>query len=182
MSGSIADFLGNLMKGGVSKTSHFDVLIPAANPDLGRDMSFRCEAAEIPGRQIATTDNKIYGPVYKTPFQSVYAESSLRFVETANFDIRVFFETWMDTIWDSSTNQMSYPEKWMREIQIIQYDVTPSEAQGSNLKKVLTCKLRDAFPINVNQMPTDWTDDSFHRVMVTFAYRSYKLLHHSKGA
>lgn len=179
MAGSISDFLASLSKTGVSKTSHFDVLLTAADQDMGRVLAFRCEAAEIPGRQLATIDNKIYGPVYKTPIQSVYAEMTMRFIETARLDIRVFFENWMNSIWDSDKNRLRYPDSWTREIQVIQYDMIANSPKSSNLNKVLTCRLIDAFPININQMPTDWSDDGFHRINVTFAYRKYSLIHHS---
>jgi hypothetical protein len=180
MAGSIADFLGNFKTTGVAKTSHFDVAILASSADFARTLSFRCEAAEIPGRQLATVDNKIYGPVYKTPVQSIYAETSLRFIETGEMDIRVFFENWMDAIWDSKTNKMRYPDQWMYEMSVTQYDMVPQEEKGTNLRKILTCVFKDSFPININQMATDWTDDGFHRTQVVLAYRSYKLIHHTR--
>lgn len=175
MSGSISDFLGSLGKTGVSKTSHFDVFIASAGHELSKTIAFRCEAAEIPGRQLAVSENKIYGPTYKIPHQSVYAETSMRFIETANLDIRRFFETWMNLIWDSETNRMQYPVEWNKEIRLTQYDMVADSKENRNLKPTLVCKFNEAFPINVNQMPTEWSDDGFHRVQVTFAYRSYSI-------
>lgn len=180
MSGSIADFLASFQNSGLAKTSHFDVMLPSFNSDFGRILTYRCEAAEIPGRQIATIDNKIYGPTYKTPLQNVYADITLTFLETGDMDIRVYFENWMDRIWDSKENYMNYPNKWLFEVSIIQYDMIGESNESNNLKKTLTCKLIDAFPLNINQMPTSWSENSFHRVQVVLGYRKYELIHHSR--
>lgn len=205
MSGSITHFLAEFQKAGVSRASHFDVLIPGRLgghqyvPDSF--LTFRCEAAEIPGRQLNSSDIKIYGPVYKTPFQSIYQETNLTFVETANMDVRLFMEQWMDLIQDSETNKLSYPNTYMQNIEIRQYDVISSlpDAPGGisglpttekdpetgkpkkvyqeqKLRLVMTARLYDAFPTNINQMTTAWSDDSFHRLQVTFFYRYYTLI------
>jgi hypothetical protein len=34
--------------------------------------------------------------------------------------------------------------------------------------------LIDAFPISVNQLDLDWSNDNFHKLSVTFAYRYWK--------
>jgi hypothetical protein len=205
MSGSITHFLAEFSKGGIAKASHFDVMIPGSIggkqfvPD--NFLTFRCEAAEIPGRQLNSADIKIYGPIYKTPFQSIYQETTLTFIETATMDIRLFMEQWMDLIQDSETNALSYPNTYCRDIEIRQYDMvsanpdapggiaglpsiekdeqtgkTKKVYQEQKLRRVLTAKLYDAFPTNINQMTTAWSDDSPHRLQVTFFYRYYSLV------
>ena len=61
----------------LAKPSRFKVLIniPGA---LGttmnsRTLSLRCENASIPGRTLATSDLRIYGPTEKYPYQSTYS-------------------------------------------------------------------------------------------------------------
>ncbi len=207
MSGSITQFLAEFEKRGASRASHFDVLIPILG-EVGRSnlpasyLMFRCEAAEFPGRQLNSSEQKIYGPIYKTPYQNLYQETTLTFLETADLDIRYFFEEWMNLIINTSTNEVSYPDTYMQNIEVRQYDVVADrpDAPGNggiaggpfiekdesgkiqrvfkenNLKKVMTCKLFDAFPTNINQMTTSWSDDSYQRVQVTFFYRYYQLI------
>ncbi len=210
MSGSITQFLAEFSKTGVARTSHFDVLIPTKfKVDYVKLpsslLTFRCEVSELPGRQLLSSDIKIYGPTYKTPYQNVYAETNLTFIETADMDVRVFFERWMDLIIDSTTNRIAYPDDYVQTIEVRQYDVvsespdapgnggiaggptivkdeegkTTRNYKETRLRKVLTCTLIDAFPTNINQMTTQWNDDSIHRVQVTFFYRSYTLTQHA---
>ena len=97
MAGNISDFLSHIKDRGIAKTSHFDVRIWPVDvgfpsPDISQLLTLRCETAELPGRQIVTTDNKIYGPIYKVPYQTLYSEITMTFVDTAELDIRKFFE------------------------------------------------------------------------------------------
>lgn len=211
MPGSITQFISEFDKWGASKVSHFDVFIPPMGDVIGglaiptELLTFRCESAELPGRQLVSNDIKIYGPIYKTPFQSLYSETTLTFIETANLDVRKFFEAWMNAIWDSNTNALQYPDTYMKDIEIRQYDVTAVnkdpgkpesltngiaggpqvttdkngrkvyKASTPNLKRVLTAKLYQSFPTNINQMTTAWGDDSLHRLQISFFYRYYDL-------
>lgn len=192
MAGLYYDFLAHLRGTGVSKTSHFQVFIPFLSPglqQLGRSLSLRCEATDLPGRQLVTQDNRIYGPSYKTPYQSVFQEITLNFLENQNMDIRKFFEVWMDIIFDSASNKLEYPNTYRFDISITQFDISPTEedavdtaakpnSSGLNavtLAPLLTWHLIAAFPTAINQMPVSWTEDGFHRVSVTMAYEYYLL-------
>lgn len=184
MAGLFHEFLAHLKNTGVSKTSHFQVTIPTPSipgADAGRILAFRCEATELPGRQLVTQDNRVYGPIYKTPYQSLYQDITMTFLETADLYARRFFELWMDAIFSAASNQMIYPDSYRREIQITQYDMTVSNTATagtttstiSGLAPVATWHLISSFPISINQMPVSWTEDGFHRVSVTFAYEYY---------
>jgi len=188
MAGIFHEFLSHLKGTGLAKSSHFQVFIPLAPRDLdktvlnGRTLSFRCESAELPGRQLVTQDSRIYGPVYKTPYQSVYQDITLTFLETGDFFVRRFFETWMNIIFNSVTNTMAYPNEYRSDILITQYDMSlPSEGADS-LATIATWQLVSAFPTAVNQMPVAWTEDGFHRVSVTLAYEFYVITRPQKPA
>ncbi len=177
MAGRIDQFLAHMNEEGTAKASFFDVWIPAA-PVLAGSLSselirMRCEAAELPGRSLTTQDVRIYGPVYRTVSQSVYNELTLTFIETKKMEIRTFFETWMDLIYNSKTNTQSYPDTFVTDIYVQQYDVT--NQSKSDLQEVLKMTLHRAFPTSVNPMTTAWSDDAFHRVQVTLVYEWYDL-------
>ncbi len=180
MAGRIDQFLAHMNEEGTAKASFFDVWIPAAPVLLGSLYSelirMRCEAAELPGRSLTTQDVRIYGPVYRTVSQSVYNELTLTFIETKKMEIRTFFETWMDLIYNSKTNTQSYPETFVTDIYVQQYDVTNySNDSQTDLQEVLKMTLHRAFPTSVNPMTTAWSDDAFHRVQVTLVYEWYDL-------
>lgn len=189
------NFLGHLKATGVAKVSHFEFIlgsVPAVNTEKNNRLmgyqnalSFRCEAAELPGRQLGTQDIRVYGPSYKIPHQSVYQEITLNFLETSTFMVRDFFESWLNAIWNSETNTLNYAEDWEVDAKITQYDMVSSRRtvnqtnEGAphqpRLEKIMTWNLRRAYPTAVNQMPVAWSDDGLHRVAVTFTYQYYEL-------
>jgi len=182
MSGNINEFLAQIEKHGIAKTSHFDVQFQISklferSGGIPQMLMFRCESAELPGRQIATSDNKIYGPIYKVPYQTIYAETTMTFVDTATLDIRIFFEDWLNRIFDPDTNQLQYLDDIIGQATVTQYDLRGSrDADGSvpaELVPVLQFQLINIFPTNVNQLTTAWSDDSPHKLAVTFFYERY---------
>lgn len=177
MPGNISEFLSHINKSGIAKTSHFDVTFTlpktlTPDTDTPRLLRLRCQIAELPGRQIGTTDNRIYGPIYKTPCDSLYDETSLVFVDTADMRIRYFFETWANLIYNSETNTINYIDNIVSNITVTQYDV---DGTPETLNPVLSFTLFRAFPVNIDQMSVSWTDDAAHNVVVTFFYERYTL-------
>lgn len=179
MAGRIDQFLSHMNDEGVAKAAFFDVWIPAPPVTMpGGLIQMRCEAAELPGRSFTTQDVRIYGPIYRTVSQSVYNELTLTFIETQTMAIRTFFETWMNLIYNSKTNAQSYPDDFVTDVWVHQYDATPNDASSqsdSALQEVMRMNLHRAFPTAVNPMTTAWSDDAFHRVQVTLVYEWYDL-------
>lgn len=193
MAGQYHEFLAGIKQHGVAKTSHFRIEIPlsATGASAGRFsginqlMGFRCEATELPGRQLVSNDSRTYGPTYKTPYQSLYQEITLNFLETSTLLIRDFFETWMSNIFNPSDNTLYYPTYYRCDASLRQYDVSDGsrpksvkepETPQASLKTIAIWKMFNAFPTAVNQMPVAWSEDGLHRTTVTLAFEWYVLL------
>jgi len=182
MAGVYTEFLAYLNRYGVAKTSHFRLFVPAFKAeqfsDIDRLLGLRCEATELPGRQLVSNDSRTYGPTYKTPYQSVYQEITLNFIETGNFMIRGFFETWMSLIFNPSSNKLAYPNTYRFDTSLTQYDVmvVDEKSPRSSLRTTAIWNMYNSFPTAINQMPVSWAEDGLHRVTVTMAYEWYTLL------
>jgi hypothetical protein len=140
-----------------------------SNATLSRYLALQCESAELPGRTLMTQEAKVYGPGFKVPYQSQYNEITLTFLSTNEFWERKLFDRWIEAIHPSDTNNMRYakgPQTYMTPIKIIQYD--------DFIKQIYAVELIDAFPIGVSAQQLSWSEDSFHRVSVQFAYQRYK--------
>lgn len=182
MAGQLQDFLAHFNRYGVAKTSHFQFDCPvtfSGDKFSGsrKVISLRCEATELPGRQLVSEDAHIYGPSYKAPYQSVYQELNLTFLETSDFMIRAFFETWMDNIFDSDDNKIDFPNKTWVECSLTQYDMIQIDQTDpkSSLRPIAKWTLHNSIPTAINQMPVSWTEDGLHRTTVTLAFQWYTL-------
>lgn len=192
MAGVYQDFLAHLRKTGVAKTANYQLavpIIPALQntfPSYDRTLALRCETTEFPGRQFVTNDSRTYGPIYKTPYQSLYQDITLNFLETSDFFIRTFFELWMNFVWDAEHNTLNFPDSYRMDVGLTQYDMFSTAAKfndktgnidnGAGLDVVATWQLINAWPTAVNQMPVTWTEDGLHRVTVTLAYEWYRII------
>ncbi len=171
MAGSISQFISSFNTD-VARPAKFDViinvplsLIPYVNSS--RQMNFRCESTEMPGRTLSTTERKIgSAPVQKVPYHVSYNELDMTFIVSDDMSEKIFFEGWMEAINPSSTYNFNYKSNYVTDIQINQYDV------GNNL--TYQALLIDAFPIAVNQLDLNWSSNDYHRLTVVMAYTSWQ--------
>lgn len=168
MAGTINDFRSSFNTD-VARPSRFDVSIPIPYFMLtqfnnAKQLQMRCEAAELPGRTLATADRKIgSNPVQKYPYLSTYNDVNLTFVVSDDMSEKIFFDTWMEVINPSMNFNFKYRSDYSVDLSIYQYDVKNDVTYVSTLI--------DAYPLSVNQLDVDWSSmDSHHKLNVVFAY------------
>lgn len=144
-----------------------------SNSQLTRYLSLQCESTELPGRVLQTADVKIYGPIFKVPYQTQYNDIGMTFVCTNDFFERKLFDRWMEAIQPSDTNNMRFPKsvttRYLSNIKIIQYD--------EFIRQIYAVELIDAFPIGVSAQTLSWSEDNFHRMTIQFAYQRYNVIY-----
>ena len=141
-----------------------------SNSSMSRYLALQCESAELPGKTLATADVKIYGPTFKVPYQTQYADTNLTFLCTNDFYERKLFDRWMEAIMPSDTNNLRFPKgqqtRYLTNIKVIQYD--------EFIKQIYAVELLDAFPVGVAPQTLSWSEDGFHRLSISFAYQKYR--------
>jgi len=142
----------------------------SANSGMTRYLALQCETAELPGKTLQTADVKIYGPIFKVPYNVQYADTTLTFLCTNEFYERKLFDRWMEAIIPSDTNNLRFPKgvqsRYLTNIKIIQYD--------DFIKQIYAVELMDAFPIGIAPQSLSWSEDGFHRLSIQFAYQKYR--------
>jgi hypothetical protein len=167
MAGSINDFKASFQKD-LARPNKFDVNIPVPLTLIpyvknAKNLVYRCENANLPGRTFATTEQKIgSNPVEKYPYLTTYNDLDLTFIVDDDMNQKVFFDAWMNFINPTYNYNFRYKGDYSTAITINQYDVTNQISYSINLW--------DAYPISMNQMDLDWSSDGYHKLNVTFAY------------
>lgn len=140
------------------------------NPSLSRYLALQCESAELPGRSLITADAKIYGPVFKVPYQTQYQEITLNFICTNEFYERKLFDKWIESINPPDTWNFRFPKgkdsRYLTNPKIIQYD--------DFIRQIYAVELVDAFPISIASQNLAWSEEGFHRLSVQFSYQYFK--------
>jgi hypothetical protein len=163
----VSDVINNALGRGGQETDEFS---KTSNSTMSRYLALQCESAELPGKTLQTADVKIYGPTFKVPYQTQYADTTLTFLCTNDFFERKLFDKWMEAIMPSDTNNLRFPKseltRYMTNIKIIQYD--------EFVKQIYAVELLDAFPIGVAPQALSWSEDGFHRLSIQFAYQKFR--------
>jgi hypothetical protein len=143
------------------------------NASMSRYLALQCEATELPGKTLQTADAKVYGPIFKVPYQTNYTETAFTFLCTNQFYERKLFEKWMECIMPTDTNNLRFPKgdksRYMANIKIVQYD--------DFIKRIFAIELIDAYPIGISSQPLSWSEDGFHRVTAQFTYQKYRVIY-----
>lgn len=168
MTGSINNFLTSFKKD-LSRPNRFDVFIPIPLALISyytggaRQLSLRCEQAELPSRTFATAEKKIGSvPVQRFPYASTYNDLTLTFLVSGDMTEKLFFDAWMNIINPTSNFNFNYKRDYSTDIVVRQYDMS------NNL--TYDVLIIDAFPIAVNQLDLDWSNDGVHKLSIVFAY------------
>jgi hypothetical protein len=166
MSGSISDFKSSFTTD-LARSSKFDVNIPVPVSMIpyvtsAKNLTYRCESAQLPGRTFATAEQKTYGPIEKYPYLTSFTDLDLTFLVDDDMNQKVLFDAWLNYINPQYNNNFRYKGDYATIITVNQYDVTNTLSYSVNFY--------DAYPISINQMDLNWSDEGVHKLVVTFAY------------
>lgn len=164
MAGSISAFKSSFNRE-IARPNRFDVSLTVPSiidSSASRLLNYRCENAQLPGRTFATAEQKTYGPIEKFPYLTTYNDLELTFIVSDDMIEKYIFDSWLEKINPSSTNNYSYKSDYSTIITVNQYNLQNEVTYSADFI--------EAYPISVNQMDLDWSTDGYHRLMVTFAY------------
>jgi hypothetical protein len=171
MAGSISEFKSSFSKD-VARANRFDVYVPIPPVLLPyfnsvRTLQFRCENAQLPGKSFATTEQKFgSNPVEKHPYQTAFTDIDLTFIVDDDMQQKLLFDGWMNYISPVYNYNLRYKSDYTTAITINQYDVQNELTYSVNLY--------DAYPVAMNQLDLDWSNEGHHKLVVTFAYTNWQ--------
>jgi hypothetical protein len=170
MAGNINEFKSSFTKD-LARTNRFDVdvtipLVMVPYVSSVKSLKYRCENANLPGRTLATAEQRTYGPIEKYPYLNTYGDLDLTFIVDDDMEQKILFDAWLNYINPLYNNNIRYKGDYATILKINQYDVTGELSYSINLY--------DAYPISMNQMDLDWSGDGYHKLNVTFAYTRWE--------
>ena len=164
-----------------AKSSRFEVRIgaPSSQRDLvslADGLRFQCEASELPGYNINTVDNRIYGVPNPVASTATFSDITMTFICAGDMWEKKFFDAWMDVIVPIDNYNPRYKDDYSGVIYINQYTDISSSSATKNFTPTAAQQLRysavlhGAFPISISPLSLNWADDQFHKLSVTFKY------------
>ena len=141
------DRIVSSFRGDFARPNRFQVFFPLPEGlySLGNSqdiLTFRCENAQIPGRTLATTEQRTYGPIEKLPYLTTYNDFDVTLIVDGDMKQKKLFDAWMQLINPSFTNNFTYRETYCTDITVKQYDVTD--------KVTHEVRFIESYPISIN--------------------------------
>jgi len=177
---NIDDFRSHYSKyGEVAKADKFLVqLTPPAllrTSEFGaKELTFQCEAAEFPGIDITPIEYRHYAFVKRIPGHLNFTPLTLTFYCNGEMVEKKFFDVWFSACiarMGQAAGTVEYrlddtgTPNYETDIKIMQYDQVSREVYYS---EALEC-----MPLSMSALQTNWSDDSIHRLSVTFGFTKW---------
>jgi len=135
-------------------------------------LTYLCDTAPMPGKTIATSELRHYGPTRKLAREATYAEFQLGFILTNAQTARKTFLDWMDYIIDPVTANIRYQDEYKGQVTVLmfsQYNDTMSSDQA-----IMGAKYLEAFPTNVDPITLGWDQSNqVGKFSVNFQYKMW---------
>lgn len=188
----ISDFSSKFLEAGLAQRSFFYVKFtpPGALANEYKDVALLGAAASLPGKRLATTEQKPYGygQTIKSPYDVLYDDVQVSFYVPANRALPVdLFDQWLGLAVSTTGDFPKTPMRVGYRSEYICNDFkiyvvssldgsgevadSGTAASGEGVA-LIECHLVDAFPIQVDAIDLDWGQTDFIRIAVTFAFRS----------
>lgn len=188
----ISNFSSKFLEVGLATRSYFYVKFtpPGALANEYKDVALLGAAASLPGKRLATTEQKPYGygQTIKSPYDILYDDIQISFYVDASRALSAdLFNQWLGL---AVSETKDFPKTPMRvgykkdyicndfKIYVVSPLVGSGEVADSGAAgdgegvALIECHLVDAFPIQVDSIELDWGSNEFIRIAVTFAFRS----------
>jgi hypothetical protein len=184
MTFNVQNLSSSLNKSGIAKASHFEVQLTGPGElNSERDLLFRIDTAELPGRTIATTDFRFsnYGPLSRIPYNQIYSDFTIQIISSEDLREKEYIEAWQNKMIDTgafdedggtearsvSKFNVKYFDDYAGTVTLRQY------GSARDLRSVHI--FNQAYPIILQPVTLSWADENPVKLNVTFAYRNYKV-------
>ena len=134
-------------------------------------ISFLCSASQLPRRAFSTTEEKIYGIEKTIPYGVIYEPVTLSFINTNNFNPKIFWEDWLDHIQPAKTRNIQYYKNIIGSIKIFQFSDTAGAPEPGKEKYI--CTLEEAWPESISEITLDWEDAEIMKFDISIRYKSW---------
>lgn len=174
----INQFLGEISRGGVTKTNLYDIIVTrTAKPDVQveRQISMRAENFNLPSRSSNVVEIPYVGPTLKIGTDAHYENITMTIILSEDQGEREYFEEWLDLIagkmrTDGESSKSSYGIGYYNEyvgtIKAIVFNEVEDQTYAYDFI--------NAFPVSVEAIEMNYNDVQVAKLSVTFAFHYYK--------
>ena len=160
MKTELNNFISLVRTKGLLTSSHFYVFIPNVGD---KNLMMLCDATTIPGMNIMTAENRIFGEISEMPHSIIYAPVTLSFYIDRDMTAKKDLDRWLNSVFNRETRTIGFYDDYTREVDIFLTDKTG--------ETVYCHRLHEAYPKNIGDIQLSYSGDTVLKVDVNLAYK-----------
>jgi hypothetical protein len=169
---SISTFVSEISKRGFLRANRYVLSFPELPQSVSggagsaiADLSYRVSDFTLPGKSVATTETKIYGPVRQAPYATTYDQVTFSLLLSEGLTEREFFERWMNLIVDYTSHKIEYSTNYNSKMLLEVYNDGNTITQAYNFI--------DAFPMALGDVAFAYANEEPATCQITMSYLKY---------
>lgn len=174
---SLDAFKSQIKTKGLARLNRYEVILPPTLTSSSDDMqmaSVFCDAVQLPGLNIATTQQRIYGEQRELPYERMVDPLNLSFYVDTDMRVKMMFDSWINKVINPNSKVTSYYNDYVQ-------DITIKVVSVDDLTKPYSVTLREAYPKSVSPIQMDATSRDVMKLNVTLMYK-YFIINELNGA
>ena len=137
MKATFNEFITRVKTVGLPSPTHFHIRIDGET----KLNLMLCESITLPGFNVMTEENRIYGELTEMPTAPIYNAVTATFIMDNNAQPRTFFIDWLNKVFDRKTRSLGYYADYIKDVDIF----ITNKAGGA----VLQTTLYECYPKSV---------------------------------
>ena len=170
---NVSSFMSNVdSHGGFARSWKFGVQIkPPSGIGLDSGIDFLASAAQLPRKGFSTTEHRIYGINRYVPYEQVFEPTTIKFLNTADFSPRNFWESWINYIQPRETLNVQYYQTMIGEIKIYHL---PESGSTNISDRDYDVTLLEAYPESMSDIELGWDQSEVMSFDVSIRYKDFR--------
>lgn len=165
-------FIAKVKNTGIAKTNRYRVSItmPSAISSYtssNRLITLFCESTALPGINISTAQQRIIGEARELPYEKIYSNVALSFYIDNNFEVKEFFDAWVNAISNSQNKITSYYKDYIAPTIVI--DILPIDSETA----IYSITLHEAYPKATSNIQIAADSKDVAKILVSINYKYY---------
>ena len=176
---NISDIVSE-MTVGMARTNRYSVIMntPSFLNTEGlmpwRTVLLFCDQIQLPGLNVNTSPNRIFGETRETPYEFNYEPINLSFLIYSGLHVKSYFDEWIKGIqWGDNRNYRYYKQYIAPQMSILVQDLMDQSRYQINLYEV--------YPKTVSAIQMDYSSKDIMKLNVTLTYKYWKSAPVTKG-
>lgn len=167
MSGKLNEFISQVKNFGMARTNRYSVILSPPQKVTSfsglRQILLYCDQVQLPGINLATTQNRTFGEFREVPYEKLYGDIQMSFYVDTNLYVKSFFDEWFNLIQSPNSRTFQYYNDYIADMEIRVEDLQ-NEA-------VYLVNAYECYPKTVSPIQMDYAGKDVMKLQVTMQYK-----------